>query len=608
MRKLFALVALAALPALASGRWTIGGPDGGSVTRLVFDPADSSIVYAASSNGLFRSADGGRHWLAAAALLGTRIGDIAVAKSDPRTAFAATGYGLYKSSDRGASWRLVQSDSWFRVAVSAQNPDVVYSVSFSGPVLSTDGGTTFGKAGIGLPTGGLPSAIAVDPRNAAIVYASFPSSAGVYKSSDGGAHWAKSSDGLTSQVFALAVDPTDGASLYACGSASAMFKSTNGAASWTRLDTGTSGLTCAALEVSPSAPSTILTATGGATLLSRDGGASWSAVAGIPDTGASAVAFDPASAETFLAALAIHMLRTTDGGATSVVSESGLTAFVTRAVAVDPRDDAVVYAGGPGGFARSADHGRTWSLSTALQPAKIAVDANASTLYAITGTTVQRSIDGGITWSPFGDGLPAVAPFFLAADPRLSGTLYAIVNGAVYKKVGDGAWTRRSDGLGDSMDFVIIDPSDSSTLYAGGPLGIFKSSNGASSWAPANNGLTGLNAFGLSVDPFDSRHLFAWSPTVIFESSDAAASWTRLTTGPRGTRDFDPSTRGVVYANAFDGVQRSSDGGTRWSLLAEGLPKSHSTLVVGAAGTPYLGDSSGGVFVYHFVHGRAVGR
>lgn len=608
MRKLLALAALVALPALASGRWTIGGPDGGSVTRLVFDPADSSIVYAASTNGLFRSADGGRHWLAASALLGTRILDIAVAKSDSRTVFAATTYGLYKSTDRGASWRLVQSDSWFRVAVSAQNPDVVYSISFSGPVLSTDGGTTFGKAGSGLPAGGLPSALAVDPGNAAVLYASFPSSAGVYKSSDSGAHWAKASDGLTaSPVFALAVDPTDGATLYACGSASAMFKSTNSAASWTRLETGTSGLACSALEVSPSAPSTVLTATSSATIISRDGGASWNAAAGVPDTGTSAVAFDPANAETFLAALAVHVRRTTDSGATSVVSDSGLTAFVTRAIAANPRDDAIVYAGGPGGFARSADHGRTWSLSTALQPTQIAVDANASTLYAIAGT-VQRSVDGGVTWSPFGDGLPNAAPFFLTADRQLSGTLYAIVNGTVYKKVGDGAWVRRSDGLGDSMDFVTIDPHDSSTLYAGGPPGVFKSSNGASSWAPANNGLTGLNTVGLSVDPFDSRHLFAWSPTVIFESSDAAASWTRLTAGPRGTRDFDPSTRGVVYANAFDGVQRSSDGGTTWSLLAEGLPKSHSTLVVGAAGTPYLGDSSGGVFVYHFVHGRAAGR
>jgi hypothetical protein len=255
-------------------------------------------------------------------------------------------------------------------------------------------------------------------------------------------------------------------------------------------------------------------------------------------------------------------------------------------------------------LARSADQGRTWSVSPALPLGMVAVDANALTLYAI-ASAVQRSMDGGTTWSPFGSGLPeGVQPFFLTADPQLSGTLYAIVNGEVYKKEGDGAWTRRSLGLADSMDFVIIDPHDSSIVYSGGPNGVFESSNGAASWAPANNGLTGLNAFGLAVDPFDSRHLFAWSPTQVFESNDSAASWTRLTAGPRGTRNFDPSTRGAVYASTFDDVQRSTDGGNTWYSLSDGMPRTHSLFVTGAAGTPYMGDSSGGVFVYHRVRQR----
>jgi hypothetical protein len=104
----FVLLVLFALPA-AGGHWAINGPDGGSVRRLVFDPVDPSIVYAGASNGLFRSADGGRHWVAAPALVGINVGDIAVAKSDPRTVFAASAYGLYKSTDRGGSWRVAHN-------------------------------------------------------------------------------------------------------------------------------------------------------------------------------------------------------------------------------------------------------------------------------------------------------------------------------------------------------------------------------------------------------------------------------------------------------------------------------------------------------------------
>ncbi|MGZ4810415.1 MAG: WD40/YVTN/BNR-like repeat-containing protein, partial [Thermoanaerobaculia bacterium] len=176
-----ALLLLLAFAALGDGRWTIQGPDGGNVKRLLFDPGDPSIVYAAATNGLFRSADGGRHWLGAAELLGTTVLDVAVAKSDPRSVFAASPDGLYKSTDRGLSWSLIQSSGAFALAISAQSPHVIYDVSISGLVQSTDGGVTFGARGSGLPSGN-PTALAVDPQNASIVYAAFPFAAGVYKS------------------------------------------------------------------------------------------------------------------------------------------------------------------------------------------------------------------------------------------------------------------------------------------------------------------------------------------------------------------------------------------------------------------------------------------
>lgn len=242
-----------------------------------------------------------------------------------------------------------------------------------------------------------------------------------------------------------------------------------------------------------------------------------------------------------------------------------------------------------------------------MVPFDHAVDADGTALYAL-ASTVQRSVDGGNSWSPIGAGPPEAAPFFIAADPRLSGTLYAVVNGEIYKKVDDEAWSKRSAGLDPSMDFVIIDPHDSSTLYTGGRTGVFKSSNGGTSWTAANTGLTGLNAFGLAVDPFDSRHLFAWSPTQVFESFDGSAKWTLLSAGPRGSRTFDPYVPGGVYTSEFDKVQRSTDGGKTWSPLPDGLPRSHSLFAIGARGTPYMGSSSGGVFVCNFIRMRSVGK
>ncbi|MCU1347812.1 MAG: hypothetical protein JWO56_842 [Acidobacteria bacterium] len=81
-----------------------------------------------------------------------------------------------------------------------------------------------------------------------------------------------------------------------------------------------------------------------------------------------------------------------------------------------------------------------------------------------------------------------------------------------------------------------------------------------------------------------------------------------MTEGPRGSRAFDPSAAGVVYASTFDDVQRSTDGGTTWSRMGGGMPRTHSLFTVGAGGALYLGGSSGGVFVHHFVRLRAVGK
>jgi photosystem II stability/assembly factor-like uncharacterized protein len=602
---LLAITLLGALPTFAGSRWTLSGPDGGGVTRLVFDPTDPSIIYAAASNGLFRSADGGRHWIGAAALQGTTILDVAVAPSDARVVYAASAYGFYRTTDGGASWRLVNTGSFFRVAVSAQNPDVVYSTSFNGPLRSLDGGVTFESRGSGLPTGAA-MAVTVDPRNEAIAYAGFPSAAGIFKTSDGGAHWAPAGSGLNALVYSVAVDPSDSMKLYAGGSS--LYRSTDGGISCILMDLGVGGLTAASLSAGAGSPTTLLAGTNFGVWQSGDSGVSWSRVTTLDEINTTAVAADPSHPGTFLSALSLHVYRSSDGGATTTVSDAGLASFFTTSIATDPHDDAIVYASGPAGLARSGDHGHTWSLLTALPVTRIAVDADPSTLYAISGT-VQRSTDGGKTWTVFGTGLPEGAtPFFITADPRLPGTLYVIDDGAVYKKAGDGDWTLRSDHLDPSMDFVTVDPHDSSIVYAGGPTGVFKSTDGAASWAAANTGLTGLNSVGLAVDPFDSHHLFAWSPTTVFESTDAVAHWTHLTTGPAGTRTFNPYLAGDVYANAFDSVQRSADGGKSWAPLTDGLPKSHPLFAIGARGTPYLGGTSGGTFAYQFVRVRAVGK
>src|SRR4051794_38735908 len=83
------LIVLFTFPIFAGeNRWTIKGPEGGTVNKMVFDPADSSIAYAATENGVFRSSDGGQNWIVVAGTLGTSFRDVAVASGDPQKVFA----------------------------------------------------------------------------------------------------------------------------------------------------------------------------------------------------------------------------------------------------------------------------------------------------------------------------------------------------------------------------------------------------------------------------------------------------------------------------------------------------------------------------------------
>ena len=137
------------------------------------------------------------------------------------------------------------------------------------------GWNTWTTAGL---KGGPASSIGVDAATAGVVYAG--TGAGVYKSTDSGAHWTLSSAGITAstRVICMAQDPSMPATLYAGVSGTpALYKSTDGGATWNASATGLSGYAVLALAVDPSTPSTLYASTQGDGICkSIDGGAHWS--------------------------------------------------------------------------------------------------------------------------------------------------------------------------------------------------------------------------------------------------------------------------------------------------------------------------------------------
>ncbi len=86
--------------------------EGGAVSILVMDPSNPSVLYAARSDGLFKSSDAAGSWDRLAPLESdlfpvTDVTLIAIDPASPSTVYVtawAGGPGLFRSDDGGASW------------------------------------------------------------------------------------------------------------------------------------------------------------------------------------------------------------------------------------------------------------------------------------------------------------------------------------------------------------------------------------------------------------------------------------------------------------------------------------------------------------------------
>ena len=174
---------------------------------LSVDPADSSIVLAAtSSGGMFRSTDGGTSWEEIARP--ARVAAIAVHPSDGRTVFIALETGVFRSQDRGATFELrggndLRGLSIVDLAIDPRRPDRLYAVavnnqSIFGPtyfiVRSGDAGDDWNFPGGGQGSFVPLVSIAVDPTDSDRIYVG--AQGGFFRSNNRGGDFDDKNNGL----------------------------------------------------------------------------------------------------------------------------------------------------------------------------------------------------------------------------------------------------------------------------------------------------------------------------------------------------------------------------------------------------------------------------
>jgi photosystem II stability/assembly factor-like uncharacterized protein len=136
---------------------------------------------------------------------------------------------------------------------------------------------------------------------------------------------------------------------------------------------------------------------------------------------------------------------------------------------------------------------------------------------------------------------------------------------------GGGAWMRSVLTAGGGFTYALaVDPSNSNVVYAGGNPGLFKSTNGGSSWALSSTGLSGtVSAIG--INPLNCNILYAGTDVSMFKSTDGGANWSDCGLDYVQAVLVHPSAPETVFAGTTTGVYRSANAGGSWTAMSAGL-------------------------------------
>ena len=516
------------------------------VTVLYVSPSDDDQIFVGTSNLLLKSNNRGSSWESLSDTFHrSDIKGLAIHPNNPNIIYARIGLytfsdcsdvdnddadyeesvskycpGIYKSTDGGESWKLLEEvtgdPSEGGVYINEYNDSEIYSVFGRETFVSKDGGIS---SDVFLDTKEHP--IIPDVGVEIITFGESESEVfmaglqGVYRTYDNGKTWIESNTGFVGSEVVDLVTSLDG-TMYATTYNLGIFKSTDGGKNWVFASFGIKNWYGMQLATHPEDADTLFTTTNGGVYKSTNAGKSWELIGGS----------DLCDDEDAGGNCHYHGIVVEKEAPFKVLVGSGGDQYAKEGV----------------GLTGSEDNGESWRNSDDgfvrdVHVSKLVIDPNNNNIFYATtqgeteytdkvgdGAGVFKSTDRGNNWTQINNGLNSLETNVLAVDPNDSDVLYlGTDDDGIYKSINGGEnWKKliptASFGVGD----IIVDPQNSNNVYMGtvdyfrlsesrgvlGDFGVYKSTDGGTTWEEFNSGLNHLGVFSLELSE-ENRILYA---------------------------------------------------------------------------------------------------
>ena len=519
------------------------------VTVLYVSPSDDDHIFVGTSNLLLKSTDRGETWRSLSDTFHrSDIKGLAIHPNNPDIIYARIGIytfsdcsdvdnddpdyeesvskycpGVYKSTDGGENWKLLEEatgdPSEGGVYINEYNDSEIYSVFSRETFVSKDAGLSSDeflntKEHPIIPDVGV-EIITFGESESEVFMAGLQ---GVYRTYDNGQTWIETNTGFVGSEVVDIVTALDG-TMYATTYNLGIFKSIDGGKNWGFASFGIKSWYGMQLATHPEDADTVFTTTSGGVYKSTNAGESWRVIGGS----------DLCDDEEAGGNCHYHGIIIEKEAPFKVLVGSGGDQYSKEDV----------------GLTGSEDNGESWRKSDDgfvrdVHVSKLIIDPNNNNVFYATtqgateytdkvgdGAGVFKSNDRGNSWTQINNGLDSLETNILTVDPNDSETLYlGTDDDGVYKSTDGGeSWKKlnvssipKSFGVGD----IIVDPQNSNNIYIGtvdyfrlsesrgvlGDFGIYKSTDGGTTWEEFNSGLKHLGVFSLELSE-ENRILYA---------------------------------------------------------------------------------------------------